>query len=55
MQELNKKKIVMTPWCESEESEAQVKAKSKEESEKAENEGEEILTGAAKTLCIPIE
>lgn len=55
MGELNKKNIVLTPWCESEESEVEVKTKSKEESERAENEGEEILTGAAKTLCIPLE
>lgn len=55
MAELNKKNIVLTPWCESEESEQEVKNRSKEESSKAENEGEEILTGAAKTLCIPLD
>jgi len=55
MSELNKKNIVLTPWCESEESEDLVKLRSKEESSKAENEGEEVLTGAAKTLCIPLE
>ena len=53
MSELNKKKIVLTPWCESLESEELVKQKSKDESCKAENEGEEVLTGSAKTLCIP--
>ncbi len=55
MSELNQKKIVMTPWCEEEESEKLVKEKSKEDSKAAENEGEDILTGAAKTLCVPIE
>jgi prolyl-tRNA synthetase len=55
MTELNKKNLVLTPWCETEESEQEVKKRSKEESTKAENEGEEILTGAAKTLCIPLE
>ncbi len=55
MAELNKKKCVLTPWCETLESEELVKQRSKEESTKAENEGEEILTGSAKTLCIPLE
>ena len=55
MSELNQKKIVLTPWCEEEESEKLVKERSKEESKTAENEGEEILTGAAKTLCLPLE
>ena len=55
MTELNQKKIVLTPWCEEEASEKEVKERSKEESKAAENEGEEILTGAAKTLCLPLE
>lgn len=55
MTELNKKKIVMAPWCGSVECEENVNQKSKEESKSAENEGEEVLTGAAKTLCIPME
>lgn len=55
MEELNQKKIVLTPWCEEEESEKLVKEKSKEESKQAQTEGEEILTGAAKTLCLPID
>ncbi len=55
MSELNQKKIVLTPWCEEEESEKIVKERSKEESKTAENEGEEILTGAAKTLCLPLD
>jgi hypothetical protein len=55
MSELNQKKLVLTPWCEEEESEKLVKEKSKEESKLAENEGEDTLTGSAKTLCLPIE
>lgn len=55
MSELNQKKIVLTPWCEEEASEKEAKERSKEESKAAENEGEEILTGSAKTLCLPLE
>ncbi|CAL6395963.1 unnamed protein product [Bathycoccus prasinos] len=40
---LDKKKMVLTPWCETKESEEEVKKRSSEESE----------GGAAKTLCIP--
>jgi len=52
---LNQKKIVVAPWCEKVECEEDVKERSKEDSKAAENEGEEILTGAAKTLCLPLE
>lgn len=55
MAELNKKKIVLTPWCMGTECEEKVKKRSKEESLQAENTGEEVLTGAAKTLCLPME
>ena len=40
---LNKKKMVLTAWCESKKSEEEVKKRSAEESE----------GGSAKTLCIP--
>lgn len=40
---LDQKKMVLTPWCETKESEEEVKKRSSEESE----------GGAAKTLCIP--
>lgn len=55
MGEVNQKKIVMAPWCQRVECEAEVNERSKEDSKAAENEGEEILTGAAKTLCLPME
>lgn len=49
--------IVLTPWCAIKACEETVKDKSKEESEAAleGDEGEQLLTGAAKTLCIPDE
>jgi len=49
--------IVFTPWCGVRACEAEVNDKSKEESEAAleGDEGEQLLTGAAKTLCIPDE
>jgi len=40
---LDKKKMILTPWCETKDSEEEVKKRSSEESE----------GGAAKTLCIP--
>ena len=55
MTEVNKKKIVLTPWCEDEQCEDDVNKRSKEDSLAAETEGEEVLTGSAKTLCLPIE
>ena len=55
MSAINKRKIVKTPWCGRQECEQQVNDKSKEESLKAleGDENELLLTGAAKTLCIP--
>ena len=50
--------ICMAPWCNVQQCEKDVKEKSKEESLKAMEEGDQDevqLTGAAKTLCIPIE
>lgn len=58
MQSLNEKNIVLTPWCDTVECEKRVKEVSKEESlaaMEAANEGEAVLTGSAKTLCIPYE
>ena len=56
MDQLNSKNIVLTPWCNTNECELIVKEKSKEQSKKIlEEEGEELLTGSAKTLCIPFE
>ncbi|CAI2358734.1 unnamed protein product [Moneuplotes crassus] len=55
MTELNQRNLVLTPWCDKESCEDNVKERSKEESKQAENAGEEVLTGAAKTLCKPLE
>ena len=55
MKQLNKKNLILAPWCEAIECEEKVKARSKEESLALENEGEEVLTGSAKTLCLPLE
>lgn len=58
MNALNGKNIVLTPWCKENDCELKVKDRSKEESLKimAEaGEEEEVLTGSAKTLCLPFE
>lgn len=55
MAELNKKQLVLAPWCEAVKCEEEVNDKSKAESLQAQSEGEEVLTGAAKTLCLPAE
>jgi len=50
--------ICLTPWCDEQQCEIDAKERSKEESIKAmeeQNEDEAMLTGAAKTLCIPHE
>ncbi|CAI2359731.1 unnamed protein product [Moneuplotes crassus] len=54
MSELNQRNLILTPWCDQESCEDNVKERSKEESKQAENAGEEVLTGSAKTLCKPI-
>jgi len=58
MEALGKRNICHTPWCDCKECEEAVKERSKEESLKAMeemNEDETLLTGSAKTLCIPFE
>jgi prolyl-tRNA synthetase len=53
---LNGRNLVLTPWCDEGLEEEKVKNKSKEESlkhMKEAGEEEEVLTGSAKTLCIP--
>jgi len=58
MKAINEKNIVLTPWCNTKESEEKIKDQSKEESMQKmleANEDEAILTGAVKTLCIPYE
>lgn len=56
MAALADRNICMAPWCGEKEWEEKVKDRSKEESIAAmEEAGETMLTGAAKTLCIPFE
>jgi prolyl-tRNA synthetase len=58
MDSLNQKNLCLAPWCNETECELKAKDKSKEESLKImeqAGEDEEVLTGAAKTLCIPFE
>jgi len=58
MKALNEKNICLAPWCDTVECEKRVKELSKEESLQAmaeANEGEAVLTGSAKTLCIPYD
>jgi prolyl-tRNA synthetase len=55
---LNGKNLVLTPWCNVNACEVKAKDRSKEESLKYMQEAgeeEEVLTGSAKTLCIPFE
>jgi len=58
MNALNHKNLCLAPWCNDTECELRAKERSKEESLKMMEEAgedEEVLTGAAKTLCIPFE
>jgi prolyl-tRNA synthetase len=57
MTELNKRNLCLTPWCNVNECEKAAKERSKIESLQLSEQGEEeeVLTGAAKTLCIPFE
>eukprot|EP01132_Coremiostelium_polycephalum_P005108 gene5108-6358_t len=53
---LDKRNLVLAPWCEQVACEDQIKKKSSEESKnKADEEKGFCLTGAAKSLCIPLE
>ena len=56
MAALNNRDICLADWCDEKSCEERIKDQSKEESMKAMeemNEDETLLTGAAKTLCIP--
>lgn len=58
MAALGKRNICMAPWCDVQQCEVDVKDRSKEESlskMEAQNEDEVLLTGSAKTLCIPFD
>lgn len=56
MSALGERNICLAPWCNIQDCEVEVKERSKEESIKLmeeKNEEEAMLTGSAKTLCIP--
>lgn len=53
MGNLNKKGVVRTWWCQDKECENTVKNRSKNET--IEIQGEALLSGSAKTLCMPYE
>merc|ERR1711957_281854 len=58
MDSLNEKNICLTPWCNVKACEERIKDHSKDESMQKmadANEDEAVLTGSAKTLCIPYE
>ena len=55
MAHLNSKNVVLTPWCEQPECEEKVKERTGIETKLAVLEGEQSLTGQAKTLCMPLE
>jgi prolyl-tRNA synthetase len=55
MVHLNDRNVVIAPWCESRECEEIVKDKSGKESKQMQTEGEVLLTGQAKTLCVPLD
>jgi prolyl-tRNA synthetase len=52
---LNKRKLVLAPWCEDPETEEQMKQKTNEEALELASEDATALTGAMKSLCIPLE
>lgn len=59
MTELNKRNIILAPWCNVQQCEVNVKKRSAEDSkayiEASGDSGEDLLTGAAKTLNVPYE
>ena len=55
MVQLNSRNVVLTPWCEQSGCEEKVKERSGIETKEGVLEGEQSLTGQAKTLCVPLE
>lgn len=58
MEALDGRNICLAPWCDCKACEERIKQQSKDDSMKKmqeANEDEALLTGAAKTLCIPYE
>lgn len=54
MTHLNSRNVVLTPWCKEAECEEKVKDRSGVETKECLLEGEQSLTGQAKTLCMPL-
>ena len=52
---LNRKCICRVPWCKETACEEVIKERSAKESQESEDDAEAGLTGAAKSLCIPLE
>ena len=52
---LNKRCMLLCPWCDNEDCELDIKKISKEEAENVCSEDKFMLTAAAKTLCIPYD
>jgi prolyl-tRNA synthetase len=52
---LNSRNVVLTPWCLSADCEEKVKERSGIETKEGVVEGENSLTGQAKTLCMPLK
>ena len=54
MAHVNSRNVVLTPWCQEAKCEEQVKERSGIETKESVLEGEQSLTGQAKTLCMPL-
>jgi len=52
---LNRKHLILAPWCEDPETEDQMKQKTTEEALELLGDDPKALTGAMKSLCIPLE
>eukprot|EP00347_Sterkiella_histriomuscorum_P004508 403360196 len=56
MDQINKRNSVLAPWCNSQDCEQNVKRQSKQDSDVGgEDHDEMMLTGQAKTMCLPFE
>lgn len=54
MTKLNERKVILVPWCNQTKCEETIKERSGKESKQSALENETILTGQAKTLCVPL-
>ena len=55
MTHLNSRNVVLTPWCQQDQCEKKVQERSGIETKQHLLEGEQSLTGQAKTLCMPLD